>query len=141
MKKHVVKLAFAAFPLLCLSLAYAAPRFPGTPTTPLGLTRLSESDLAARPAAGFKSQDQSSRAFVLGWNFQVCYQSRTVITGALSTIYVFNTDGSGFYFASANETATQHQLWAACQHGVAGYWINITNLTTLTYSEVAINYP
>ncbi len=115
--------------------------WPGRPSTPLAFQKLSETDAAARPAAGFKSQDPKASAFVVGWNFRICYQSRTLISGPYHVVYALNTDGSGFYAASVAENATQHQLWAACQHGAAGYWIHVTNTTGLVYSDLAIYYP
>ncbi len=128
----------AAAALMCLSLVYAEAQ---APKMPPGVPGLSAAAMAARGSGGFRSLNERASAFVPGWNFRVCFQSRSTIEGADHVIVVFNTDGSGFFFGSPTENATQHELWAACQHGAAGYWIFITNTVTLTYSEVAVNYP
>ncbi len=140
-KMHVLGFAGVAAAVICLPLAHATDQSTGAPRTPPGIPNLSALDFANQPAAGFKSQAPRASAFVRGWNFRVCFQSRSTIQGADHVIFVFNTDGSGFFFGSPTENATQHQLWAACQHGAAGYWIFVTNTITLTYSDVAINYP
>ncbi len=136
---HVVGLAGAAAALL--SLAYAEAQAPKAFKMPPGVPKMSASAMAARGAGGLRSTDERASAFVLGWNFRVCSQSRSIIEGPSHVMLALNTDGSGFFYTSPSENATQHNLWAACQHGGAGYWIYITNVTTLAFSEVAVNYP
>ncbi len=137
-RAHVVGLAGTAAALL--SLAYAEAQAPKALKTPPSVPKLTAEDIAAHPAAGFKSQG-AARASVSGWNFKVCYQSRSTIQGSFHVMLALNTDGTGFYYGSPTENATQHNLWAACQHGGAGYWIFITNANTLDFTEVAVNYP
>ena len=81
-----------------------------------------------------------SKAYVLGWNLRTCSASQYIQLGSNYYQYIYNTDGSYWYYVTNGpDWVPQAQFRAACQHG--SYYIYITSLSPITYDSVWIFYP
>ena len=141
--KHLKTSAMAAIVLGCaLGVAQAATPSP-LPIDPSQLRTLLklEPGVPIPPTGGLRVN--STASIVTGFNFFVCSQSSSFTNGTVFFVFASNKDGSLFFATStsADQTSFQAQLLAACQHAGGGYFLNITNLTTFAFNDIAISYP
>jgi hypothetical protein len=143
MTYNYLKCAGLAAVLSGISFGLAQAETP-TPPPPFHIPNAALADSTMAPQSprggGYLGSKTASNAYVVGWNFRTCRASQYYQAGSLFYEYIYNTDGSyWYYFTGGPDWVPQAQFRAACQHG--GYYIYVTSLSPIAFDSVYIPYP